>query len=62
MILTEQYIPEFQRKIVDKEIWRACINCEHWKSSEEICAKWKARPPADTIVLSCPAWQYRIPF
>lgn len=51
-----------QQKALAHDAWRSCLNCDFWKEKENHCAKWKATPPAETIVLSCEQWMYKIPF
>lgn len=39
-----------------------CLNCIHFKEKIEECSKYKARPPARTIVEGCKEWDLNIPF
>lgn len=49
-------------EMVDHQIFPSCVNCL-WFGNDEICAIYKVRPPAKTIVLSCvESWQDDIPF
>lgn len=41
-----------------KQGWgRNCLGCAFFDESTEICGKWKARPPARTIVQGCSAYE-----
>lgn len=40
---------------------RSCLQCMHWKYKEEICKKFKQRPPAKIIVNGCQYHDF-IPF
>ena len=37
--------------------YRNCLNCKCWNEANEICNKFNARPPAEIIVYSCPAYE-----
>jgi hypothetical protein len=60
-----------QRTLIRTEQWRCCMNCENWSNNSverkntqpsEICHKFNARPPAETITLGCIEWETIIPF
>ena len=53
---------ELQKRAISYDAWRSCINCDFWRGDKNLCAKWEATPPAETIVLSCEEWMYKIPF
>lgn len=38
------------------EIVANCISCDHFDEPNEICAKYKARPPARVIAHGCVSW------
>jgi len=49
-------------EMINHQIFPSCINCL-WFNKDEICAVYKVRPPAKTIVLSCvETWEADIPF
>ena len=48
-------------------VLRSCLNCDSWapngaKASPELCTRFNAAPPADTIVFGCQFWAADIPF
>lgn len=53
---------KFQRKMIDKDLWQCCLNCEHFNRNEMICKKFKATPPIETLLVGCEEWIYDIPF
>jgi hypothetical protein len=67
---------KLHEKMIEHGLVPSCINCEHWgenyapdgvtrprgKAKEEICRLYKARPPAETIVLGCTSWVWDLPF
>lgn len=40
--------------------FRSCINCINFNQNQEICNKYKQRPPAKIIAKACPEWSYDI--
>jgi hypothetical protein len=44
-------------KILDTQL-RSCINCIQFNGQDELCCKFKARPPATVIARGCPDWDY----
>lgn len=54
---------DVHRFMVRSEAFPSCLNCDHWDEKGETCKKFKARPPAETIVFSCGQhWEPDIPF
>mgnify|MGYP007112196905 CR=1 FL=1 len=58
---------QIRRKVVKACIWKSCVNCLNWapnenKGAEEVCSLYKARPPADVIVIGCVSHIEDIPF
>lgn len=50
-------------ELMVREGWfRSCLNCEFWQDKEEVCRKWKVRPPAKVIVTGCEDHSDEIPF
>ena len=53
--------------LFDNGFFRNCNNCEHWvegppHNRQQICGKFKMRPPTDVIVSGCPEHSDQIPF
>jgi len=44
------------RQITIANIFQNCLNCSHWNFAEDQCGKFKAKPPTDIIVYSCPEY------
>jgi hypothetical protein len=36
-----------------EDVFRTCISCDNWNHVNEICDKWKQRPPAKIIANGC---------
>lgn len=65
---------EFQKRMVEMDVWCSCLNCEHWEELTVVqpagCKTVKlgcelaggAVPPPEILVHGCPAWEYDIPF
>jgi len=49
-----------QKRVIEKDGWQCCLNCENWNDST--CKKFNATPPPEVLVVGCNGWQYRIPF
>lgn len=51
------------REMLDRQIFRSCLNCESWDDKTETCLLFKTKPPARVIVFSCgEQWLGEIPF
>jgi hypothetical protein len=50
------------REMIQQQIFRSCINCEHFNEKTEYCGVAHQRPPAKVIVFGCPKWMADIPF
>ncbi len=37
--------------------YQNCLNCKHWKPTDDICGLYKAKPPTEIIVYSCPSYE-----
>jgi len=50
--------------LVENGIVRSCINCEHFRSRDDLgyCDVAKQTPPPKVIFYGCPAWEMEIPF
>lgn len=46
----------------NKGYGRNCVNCDNWKTKEQLCGKFNASPPAEVIVVGCPEHTDLIPF
>lgn len=51
----------------DMGMFRTCLNCEHWiegtpHNIQQICGKYKVRPPTKIIVCGCDDHSDNIPF
>ena len=33
--------------------YKNCLNCEHWKYTEDLCGLYKAKPPTEILVYGC---------
>ena len=44
------------KNITRSNIFQNCLNCTHWKYTEDKCGKFNAKPPAEIIVNSCPEY------
>lgn len=53
---------DFQKNIVQTQVWATCLNCEFWEKDKGICDKYQAVPPPEVILLSCDDWFGEIPF
>lgn len=59
-----QFTPEQQRTLVNAELWRTCLNCQHWNGGFHIatangpaqapkCELFNAMPPPNIILHGC---------
>ena len=53
---------KLQNKMIEKDCWQTCLNCEHWNKNVEKCKLYEQKPPLNTIVVGCEQWYYEIPF
>lgn len=65
---------EFQKRMLDKDVWCSCLNCYHWNLSRTVYPDGgvtehlgcdlaeHATPPPEVLVHGCPLWEYDIPF
>lgn len=60
--LLTDLIKAAQKYLIASDRAHTCINCVNWHGTTELCDKYKARPPAPTIVYGCKDWQPDIPF
>lgn len=37
--------------------YQNCLNCEHWKRTEDICGLYNAKPPTEILIYSCPSYK-----
>jgi hypothetical protein len=43
--------------------YRNCLNCSYWSFADDLCGKFKAKPPTEVLVYSCEAYEeIEIPF
>ena len=33
--------------------YRNCLNCEHWKYTDDLCGLYGAKPPTEILVYGC---------
>lgn len=63
---TDSEIAQALHKImIDSQVLHTCTNCINWAKSGpqgEGCMRYKARPPAEVIVIGCSMWEADIPF
>lgn len=61
-----EHIIKLQTSLITSGQLPTCTNCEHFKSEDgltgEMCWKFGARPPAETIVVGCVYHMATIPF
>lgn len=49
-----QKVCQLLAKVLYEEGWfRTCHNCSSWDETNEICRKFKERPPVKTIIVGC---------
>jgi hypothetical protein len=65
--VTKEHVEQLialQQRCVAARAWQCCLNCDFWSENNDLgpCLKFKARPPATTIVVGCPEWCDEIPF
>lgn len=48
-------LDEVLRRI--EPIYKSCLNCEHFDEKNELCKKYKQRPPARVIAYACSSWE-----
>jgi hypothetical protein len=53
---------EFIRWLSERGMFETCLNCDNWNDRDEICTKFKERPPAKVIVCGCEHHESDIPF
>lgn len=56
-----EQIIRFQKDSILMGTWQCCLSCDFW-GRNEICEKFKARPPALVIATGCPEYIDLIPF
>lgn len=50
-------------RLLSSHAIQGCLNCECWDLKKDLCLKFNAKPPAQTIVYSCGKdWQFDVPF
>lgn len=52
----------FHETLIKHATIKSCLNCYSFNKDTEVCAVANARPPAQILVYSCPAWDREIPF
>ena len=54
----------FHAELIDKAVFRSCVNCDNYVKNDNFCAVYKSNPPPDVIVFSCKtsAWTPQVPF
>lgn len=58
-----QGILAFQKRAVDSQVWRCCLNClESNHLQAPLCRRFKCVPPLDVVVVGCEFWTPDIPF
>ncbi len=45
------------KNITSSNIFQNCLNCKHWKYTEDKCGLYNEKPPAEIIVNSCPDYK-----
>lgn len=54
------------RKLADSwyaaNLFKSCINCDHWQDDKQLCGQFNALPPAKVIVVGCEKHTDLIPF
>lgn len=51
------------QEMLDRQVFRSCLNCDAWNDKTETCVLFKMNPPAHIIVFSCgKQWLGKIPF
>jgi hypothetical protein len=59
---------EFQKQLINKQVWRTCLNCEFWHGEikskhQQGCSKFNnVIPPFKVVVSGCAEWEGEIPF
>lgn len=48
------------KKIHERRVIPSCLTCEHFVEANELCIKYKQRPPARVIAYGCPSWDDNI--
>lgn len=49
-------------RLADAGVFQNCTNCREWNKEQELCNKFKQRPPAHIIVKGCSEHSDNIPF
>lgn len=54
-------------KMDDIGLFRSCMNCEHWiegppNNLQQLCGKYKTRPPTKIIICGCDDHSDNIPY
>ena len=52
-ISLKEVLAEITTRINRVDLYRSCLTCTVWQSKEEMCGKWKQRPPAEVIANGC---------
>lgn len=51
------------QEMLDRQVFRSCLNCDAWNEKTESCSLFNIKPPARVIVFSCgEQWLGEIPF
>jgi hypothetical protein len=61
---TEQVAEEMDqlhKALIDKGVYRSCINCDHREGDTNWCNLFSAAPPINILVFGCNSWNY-MPF
>ena len=46
----------------DANLFKSCINCDHWQDDKQLCGLYSMLPPAKVIVTGCDKHTDLIPF
>jgi hypothetical protein len=54
----------FHEEMIDKQMFRSCLNCINYEKKANLCMHYNSNPPPQVIVFSCKtkAWEGDIPF
>jgi len=51
------------QEMLDRQVFRSCLNCDSWNEKTESCSLFNIKPPAHVIGCSCgEQWLGEIPF
>lgn len=53
---------EITKWMIEVGMFQTCLNCSDWNDRDEICTRFKCRPPAKVIVCGCSEHNDDIPF